>query len=151
MGLLTRESTFIGMQISWESIAKLKNTHSDVWVLIPTGVIVNRLLDRKGQLNSIAKLKDFFGMKEDDIRKEFYSKTNTIDLFGNELEEVRKVLNPINHIARIYKNNLKKVWKHVTEIPLRLDNTKGVPIFHFVFASNNKSAVKIAQQIIEKV
>jgi len=31
-----------------------------------------------------------------------------------------------------------------------MTNTKGVPIFHFVFASNNKNAMKIAQQIISK-
>lgn len=39
-----------GMQIDWNSIAELKDTHSDVWILIPTGVIVNRLLDRAGKL-----------------------------------------------------------------------------------------------------
>ena len=34
--------------------------------------------------------------------------------------------------------------------PLKLYNTKNVPIYHFVFASNNPTALKIAKQIIEK-
>lgn len=37
-----------GMQVRWESIAALEGTRTDIWILIPTGVIVNRLLDRKG-------------------------------------------------------------------------------------------------------
>jgi hypothetical protein len=46
---------------------------------------------------------------------------------------------------------MKTIWKYVTEKPLRLDNRNGVPIFHFVFASNNQSAIKIANQIIKKL
>jgi hypothetical protein len=38
------------MQINWESIASLKDTRTDIWILIPTGVIVNRLLDKSGEL-----------------------------------------------------------------------------------------------------
>lgn len=38
----------------------------------------------------------------------------------------------------------------MTESPLVLTNNRGVPIFHFVFASNNQTAVNIAQQIIKR-
>lgn len=140
-----------GMQISWDAIKELKGTRSDVWILIPTGVIVNRLLDRKGELKSISKLKEFFGMTEEQIRKQFYKSEITLNLFGEEENIIHKVLDPINHIARIYKDNLKTVWEHVTEVPLRLDNSVGTPIFHFVFASNNKNAVKIAQEVIKNI
>jgi hypothetical protein len=37
----------------------------------------------------------------------------------------------------------------VTDKPLRLENSRGVPIFHFVFASNHPAAVKIAKEIIK--
>lgn len=45
-----------GMQVNWESIASLEKSHTDLWILIPTGVIVNRLLDRKGKLAQMKTL-----------------------------------------------------------------------------------------------
>lgn len=138
-----------GMQINWESIESLKNTRSDVWILIPTGVIVNRLLDKRGELKHIEKLQSFFGLSENEIRSYFYKPERYNTLFGKK-EIVKKITDPIEKIAEIYALRLKTVWKYVTEKPMRLQNSKGVPIFHFVFASNNRYAVKIASQIIEK-
>jgi hypothetical protein len=56
-----------GMQINWDSIASLKETRSDIWILVPTGVIVNRLLDKKGNLKSIDKLESFFGLSGEEV------------------------------------------------------------------------------------
>lgn len=139
-----------GMQIDWESIATLANTRSDIWILVPTGVIVNRLLDRKGELKSIDKLQSFFGLNADEIRNAFYYSEQHNTFFGEE-ELIRKVSKPIEKIARLYLNRLKTVWTHGIENPLVLYNSKGVPIFHFVFASNNKNAVKIANEIVKSV
>jgi three-Cys-motif partner protein len=139
-----------GMQIDWSSIESLKDTRSDVWILIPTGVIVNRLLDKAGKLKCIDKLETFFGMPEKDIKDIFYRKELITTLFGEE-ETISKVSNPIDKIARIYVSRMKTVWKFVTKDPLILYNRKGVPIFHFVFASNNPNALKIAKQIIKGI
>lgn len=139
-----------GMQVDWESIASLKNTRTDLWILVPTGVIVNRLLDKKGNLKFINKLQQFFGLTEEQIKNAFYQVETQSTLFGDE-ETVRKITKPIEKIAELYIQRLKTVWPHVTEKPLRLDNSKGVPIFHFVFASNNEIALKIAKQIIKSV
>lgn len=137
-----------GMQINWESIAQLKDTRSDVWILVPTGVVVNRLLDRRGELKSIKKLESFFGLTEDEIRECFYEEVIEQTLFG-EQEIIKKVSKPIEKISDIYVKQMKKIWNHVTEKPLVLTNSKGVPIFHFIFASNNKSAIKIGKHIIQ--
>lgn len=139
-----------GMQVDWESIASLKNTRTDLWILVPTGVIVNRLLDKKGNLKFINKLQQFFGLNEDQIKNAFYQFETQSTLFGEE-ETVRKITKPIEKIAELYIQRLKTVWPYVTEKPLRLDNSRGVPIFHFVFASNNEIALKIAKQIIKSV
>ena len=139
-----------GMQIKWESIESLKNTRTDIWILIPTGVIVNRLLDRNGNLEHIEILQSFFGLTEDEIRKEFYRTQLQQTLFGED-EIIRKIDRPIEKIANLYVRRLKTIWKFVTENPLVLKNSKGVPIFHFVFASNNASALKIAKQIIKSI
>ncbi len=139
-----------GMQIDWCSIKELKGTRSDVWILVPTGVIVNRLLDRAGELKYIDKLESFFGLTEQEIKAIFYKQEKNYTLFGEE-ESISKISKPIGKIAKIYAERMKTIWKHVTEEPLVLKNRNGVPIFHFVFASNNMNAVKIAKQIIKTV
>jgi len=139
-----------GMQISWNSIANFKGTAGvDFWILVPTGVIVNRLLDRKGELRHINRLKDFFGLTEDEIRDYFYTKKRERNLFG-ETDIIEKVKEPITKIANLYLERLKTVFKFVIPEPLVLYNNMNVPIYHFVFASNNQTAVKIAKEIIGK-
>ncbi|MEI7594212.1 MAG: three-Cys-motif partner protein TcmP [Bacteroidota bacterium] len=139
-----------GMQINWESIESLRDTKTDIWILIPTGVIVNRLLDKNCELKHIEKLKSFFGLSEEEIKDAFYFKETNPTLFDDGVETFSKVNKPIEKIASLYAKRLKEIWKYTTEKPLRLENSKGVPIYHFVFASNNESAYKIAKQIILK-
>jgi len=139
-----------GMQIDWQSIAELKDTRSDVWILVPTGVIVNRLLDRAGKLEFSDKLKSFFGLPIEEIKGHFYEEKKVQTLFGEE-EIITKVSQPIQKIAHLYAERMKTIWEHVTEEPLVLKNRTGSPIFHFVFASNNPNAKKIAKQIIQNI
>lgn len=136
-----------GMQINWDSIASLKETRTDIWILVPTGVIVNRLLDKACKLKHTAKLQSFFGLSEEEIKKEFYQKTTQNTLFGKE-EITTKIAKPIEKIANLYVKQLGTIWKYVSDKPLKLVNSRGVPIFHLVFASNNATALKIAKQII---
>ncbi len=138
-----------GMHIDWESIAALKETRSDIWILIPTGVIVNRLLDKAGELKHIDRLQSFFGLSEEEIRKEFFKKEKQTTLFGDD-EITRKIRDPIQHIANLYIRQLHTIWRYVTETPLVLRNSRNVPIYHFVFASNNAAAKNIASDIIIK-
>lgn len=138
-----------GMQVDWKSIELLKGTRTDLWILIPTGVIVNRLLDRKGELTHIEKLTSFFGKDEDFLRDYFYKKRTVETLFG-ETEIVEKVKQPIEKIAKLYIEQLGKIYKHFTDKPLVLCNSRHTPIFHFACASNNPTAIKIAKQIINK-
>ncbi|WP_409965661.1 hypothetical protein PIECOFPK_01829 [Mycovorax composti] len=139
-----------GMQIDWNSIANLKGTRSDVWILVPTGVIVNRLLDKAGKLEFSDKLESFFGLPIAEIKSFFYEEKKIPTLFGEE-EIITKVSKPIEKIANLYAQRMKTIWEHVTEEPLVLKNSNNVPIFHFVFASNNKNAKEIAKQIIDKI
>jgi len=137
-----------GMQLNWESIEKLKNKRVDVWILLPSGVIINRLLDRQGNLKNINN-HEVFGITRDEIQKEFYESKKENTLFG-EIEINHKVHNAVEKIAELYIKRLKTIWDYVTEKPLVLYNNRNVPIYHFVFASNNKTAKNIASQIIIK-
>ena len=143
-----------GMQIDWDSIEALKGLPVDLWILVPTGVIINRLLERKIDkekgLAHAEKLKSFFGMTEKEIRDFFYTKKNEQTLFGDDDMVITKAENSIRRIAQLYVERLKQVMPYVTEEPLVLYNTHNVPIYHLVFAAKNKTAMKIAQEIIRK-
>ncbi len=136
-----------GMQVDWRSIELLKGLHADLWILIPTGVIINRLLDKKGELTYIEKLTKYFGKDEKFLRDYFYPKKHETTLFGN-IEIVEKVKEPIRYIAELYISQLGTIFKYVTPKPLVLYNTRNTPIFHFACASNNEVAIKIANEII---
>ncbi|MEJ5305933.1 MAG: three-Cys-motif partner protein TcmP [Ignavibacteria bacterium] len=138
-----------GMQLNWESIELLKNRRVDLWILLPSGVIINRFLDRKGKLLFGKKLQSFFGMSEEKIREIFY-KTETIETLFDTENRIIKVSDSITKIADVYIQRLKNIFKFVTNEPLKLLNTKGIPIYHFVFASNNQTALNIAKYIIGK-
>lgn len=103
-----------GMQINWSSIQALEGLDIDLWILIPTGVIVNRLLRRdyveeKGLLHP-ERLKSFFGLTEEEIKKAFYTEVKEESLFGEENVRSIKLADPIQRIAELYVQQLKKVF-----------------------------------------
>jgi three-Cys-motif partner protein len=137
-----------GMQVNWESIKQLEGTKTDLWALIPSGVIINRLLDGNRALKSIKKLTSFFGLTEDEIKDYFYKKNTNIGLF--EIDEYQKISGSIQKIAELYIKQLHNVFPEVTNKPLVLHNSRNVPIYHFAFAANIPVAKKIATDIIGK-
>ncbi len=138
-----------GMQVKWKSIEKLRDKRIDLWILVPSGVIINRLLDRKGKLQHSELLEKYLGMTKEEIKKEFYTTETESTLFGVE-DYIKKIPDAISKIANLYSKKLAAIFKFVTKKPLELKNSKNVTIYHFLFASNNKNAIKIASQIIEK-
>jgi len=138
-----------GMQIDWKSIEKFKDKRVDLWILIPSGVIINRFLDKKGQLLFANKLESYFGLNKEEIQLQFYEHNSVDTLFGS-VDITVKASDSISKIADLYVSRLRGILKYVSDIPLKLYNSKNVPIYHFVFASNNPTALKIAKQIIEK-
>ena len=143
-----------GMQIDWASIQVLRDLSVDLWILVPTGVIINRLLERKVDLQKglvhAEKLESFFGMAEKEIRSFFYTENQVPTLFGEEETVITKAENAIRKIAELYVKRLKEIFPFVTEDPMVLYNTQNVPIYHLVFAAKNKTAMKIAQDIIDR-
>lgn len=141
-----------GMQINWASIERLRGLSVDLWILVPTGVIVNRLLERnvntKKNLSHAEKLESFFGKDKEFIRSYFYKETQENTLFGEETT-ITKAKDSIRKIAELYIDRLKEVFPYVTKQPLVLLNNHNLPIYHLVFASQKAVALKIAQQIIK--
>ena len=138
-----------GMQVKWESIEALRDLSIDLWILVPTGIGVNRLLKRDGNISEawMKKLTTFLGMKESEIRNHFYKVKSENTLFGTETQTVKES-DVIHKAGELYKDRLKTVFKLVSN-PFVIENSTGSVMFHFFMASNNATAFKIANDIIK--
>jgi three-Cys-motif partner protein len=135
-----------GMSVRWESVEALKGLSIDMWILIPTGIGVNRLLTKEFGQNKewLGKLSDFFGVPSEAIQQRFYKTTST--LFGDELEKERDA---VKRAHALYAEKLGTVFKHISA-PFVMENSRGSVLYHFLLASNNATAVRIANDIIGK-
>ena len=138
------------MQLNWQSLVDLSGLNVDVWILVPTGLGVNRLLKKGGNISEawLSKLEVFLGMKKKDIIDYFYQKQEVDTLFGKQIE-ITKETAAIEKSAVLYKAKLNKLFKFVSNAFV-LKNKSNSVMFHFLMASNNKKAVKIANEIITK-
>ncbi|MHB8931435.1 MAG: three-Cys-motif partner protein TcmP [Melioribacteraceae bacterium] len=139
-----------GMQLEWSSLQSLKSLNVDMWVLVPTGLGVNRLLNKNGNISTgwLKRLVKFLGMSEVEIKRYFYFTESIETLFGKEIHE-SKVKNAIEKSAILYRDRLNEIFSFVT-LPFVLRNTKGTIMYHLFLASNNKTATKIGNDIIKK-
>jgi three-Cys-motif partner protein len=136
-----------GMQVEWRSIECLRGLPMDMWVLVPTGLGVNRLLKNNGQISDawLDRLEKFLGMDRDAIEKHFYKKQE--DLFGEV--SIVKVQDAIDKSAKLYYNRLKSVFDYVSNA-YELKNSANSIMYHLFLTSNNKTAIKIANDIVKK-
>lgn len=139
-----------GMQLNWKSLTSLQKLKIDAWILIPTGLGVNRLLKRDGKISDawIERLEHFLGMKKEEILSQFYSSTMVNTLFGNEIVTTKED-RAIEKSANLYKERLGELFEFVSK-PYILKNRSNSIMFHFLMVSNNKTAVNVANDIIDK-
>lgn len=139
-----------GMQLNWSSLETLQKLSVDLWILVPTGMGVNRLLKKDSNISEawVSKLEVFLGMTREEILPYFYEETVNYTLFGEEKRTSKKE-KAIEKSAVLYKERLSNLFSFVSE-PYILKNTSNAVLFHFFMATNNRNAVKIANQIVEK-
>ncbi len=140
-----------GMEVNWDSIAALKGLAIDMWLLVPTGIGVNRLLMKNHQIPDEwwGKLEAFYGLPRNLLDNAFYNTSTINTLFGPETS-VQKVPQALKKIESIYTERLKEVFKYVSH-PYVMKNANKSVMFHFVLASNNQTAIKIANEIVDKI
>ena len=138
-----------GMALNWSSLESFKDLGCDMWILVPTGLGVNRLLKKDGNIDEtwMLKLTKFLGLSDEEIKERFYEKKTTYTLFGEE-EKVNKVEKATTKIAQLYKERLNEIWKFVST-PHEMKNSRGSVMFHFIFASQVAAGMKIADDIIK--
>ncbi|GAB2830152.1 class I SAM-dependent methyltransferase [Ferruginibacter profundus] len=137
-----------GMQVEWRSIECLRGLPIDLWVLVPTGMGVNRLLKKNGQISDawLERLEIFLGLERQEIEKYFYKKSET--LFP-DITDVKKETDAITKSAKLYRNRLKEVFEFVSK-PYELRNSSNSIMFHLFLTSNNEAAIKIGNDIVNK-
>ncbi len=138
-----------GMEVNWNSIEALKGLGIDLWILVPTGIGVNRLLKNDGKISDawLQKLEKFLGMNPKSILDFFYKEKTSFTLFGDEtlFEKEKKAT---DKAAKLYRTRLNEIFDFVSE-PFIMKNTTNSVMYHFMMATNNKTAIKIANDVIK--
>lgn len=137
-----------GMQVRWEAIESLKGLPIDMWILVPTGLGVNRLLTKNGNISDawLQRLEIFLGLSREEIESFFYKKHPT--LFP-DIEIKKKEVDAIGKSAKLYHKRLQEVFKHVSK-PYELRNSTKSLMYHLYLATNNHSGLSIANDIVKK-
>ena len=139
-----------GMELEWSAIKELQGTKIDIWILVPTGLGVNRLLKKDGNISEawLQRLIKFLGLSSNEIQDYFYKSKSELTLFG-EIIKQSKESNAITKSAELYKSRMNEIFNFVSE-PFVLLNTRGTIMYHLFMASSNKTALKIANDIVKK-
>lgn len=137
-----------GMQVEWKSIENWSGLNIDMWILVPTGLGVNRLLKKSGQISDawFNRLELFLGLTRQEIEKRFYKKTATL---FEEITHIEKEKDAIIKSAELYRARLNEVFTYVSE-PYELKNSSNTIMYHLFLTSNNKNGAKIASDIVRK-
>lgn len=138
-----------GMELNWSSLEALKGYDIDLWILVPTGVGANRLLKRDGNISDawITRLEKFLGISKQEIMDNFYKQQKEHTLFG-EYDYLEKERDSIEKVHTLYKLRLRTIFKFVSD-SFAMKNSMNSIMFHFFMATNNSTALKIANDIIK--
>lgn len=138
-----------GMTVNWSWIENLKGLGIDLWILVPTGLGVNRLLKNNKNIPEgwLVKLEKFLGLGRKEILDHFYTETTVNTLFGDETT-ISKEKAIIEKIGSLYTRRLKTVFKYVSE-PFVMRNSTNSIMYHFMMATNNQNALKLANDVIK--
>jgi three-Cys-motif partner protein len=138
-----------GMSLNWKSIECLKGLGIDLWILVPTGIGVNRLLKKDGQISEawLTRLEKSLGLTGKEILNYFYTSKTTQTLFGEETN-IAKEKQATDKAAQLYVQRLNEIFDHVSE-SFALKNSTGSTMYHFMMATNNKAALKLANDVIK--
>jgi three-Cys-motif partner protein len=138
-----------GMSVDWSSIEALKGLGVDLWILVPTGIGIVRLLKNNGKISEawLHKLEKFLGLSKDKIMEHFYKRQEVNTLFGTE-SMIEKEKDVVRKAGELYKNRLNTVFKFVSESFVMRNTTNSI-MYHFMMATNNPKALKIANDVIK--
>ena len=138
-----------GMSVNWSSIEALQGLGVDLWILVPTGIGISRLLKNDGNISEswLNKLEKFLGLPHEEIKEHFYKTRAANTLFGVETV-IEKEKDTVNRAGKLYKARLNTIFKFVSD-PFVMKNSTNSIMYHFMMATNNPTALKIANEVIK--
>jgi hypothetical protein len=92
------------------------------------------------------RLELFLGLTREEIMTRFYKKSPTL---FEDIEHVQKEKDAIDKSAKLYESRLREVFEFVSK-PYELRNSSNSVMYHLYLTSNNKTAVKIGNDIVKK-
>jgi three-Cys-motif partner protein len=128
-----------GLQVTWDTLVAIVHTGAlDVWVLFPSGMDLNRLLTKSGDIPQEWQetLDQSLGTKE--WRSAFYRSEQEADLFEGPRSKTVKDANPMK-LEKFYLDCLRKIFPTVMNNCVRLTNSKDQTMYLLCFASANRS------------
>jgi three-Cys-motif partner protein len=139
---VTRGVVFLdpyGLQVSWDTLVAISRTKAlDVWILFPSGMGLNRLLTKDGDIRREWQdtLDRSLGTKE--WRSAFYRSEDLPDLFEGTRRSTVKDADAAK-LERFYLNRLRSIFPTVMDSCIRLTNSKEQTMYLLCLASANPS------------
>jgi three-Cys-motif partner protein len=134
-----------GMQVGWQTIEALAGTKAiEIFLNFPVGMAIQRLLLRQPDKFTEAqrrRLDDYFGSPN--WMDALYRRRRT--LFGDEAQD--KIDESGIALLNWYRGRLRKIFAHVSKAAL-IRNTRGGHLYYLLLASQNRTGVKIADDIL---
>jgi three-Cys-motif partner protein len=143
-----------GMQVFWETLVDVAATEAiDLWMLYPTGMGLNRLLTKDGDIPSEWQETLDRSLGTPSCRQAFYRIEETTDLFG--LASTDRVKDAgTEKFEAFLLDRLRTIFNGVAPETVPLKNSRGQVMYLLCFACGNPRganlAVRIARSVIRK-
>jgi three-Cys-motif partner protein len=143
-----------GMQVSWETLAAVASTRAiDVWMLYPTGMGLNRLLTKGGEIPSEWQqaLDRSLGCRN--WREAFYRIEETTDLFGHtSMDRITDA--STEKFEAFLLDRFRTIFVGIAPETMPLRNSRGQVMYLLCFVCGNLRgtdlALRIARSVIRK-
>jgi three-Cys-motif partner protein len=138
-----------GTVVEWETVKAIAETEAaDLLYMFPLGIAVTRLLKCKGDIRPAARatLTRLFGTR--DWYREMFKTTRWQGLL--RMEEITRRQKGCEVIIKYFLRRLQSAFPHVARNPLKLRNSRGLPMYLLCFATPSKERMEIAQGLFRR-
>jgi three-Cys-motif partner protein len=128
-----------GLQVSWTTLVAISQTAAlDIWILFPSGMGLNRLLTKDGDIPPEWQQTLDRSLGTNEWRSAFYRSEDTADLFDGPRTTTIKDANAAK-LEKFYLDRLRTIFPIVMNSCVRLTNSKEQTMYLLCFASANPS------------
>lgn len=128
-----------GLQVTWDTLVAIARTKAlDVWVLFPSGMGLNRLLTKSGDIPEEWQETLDRSLGTNEWRSAFYRSEEEPDLFAGQRSKTVKDADPVK-LEKFYLERLRTIFPTVMSKSIRLTNSKDQTMYLLCFACANPS------------